>query len=143
MRKTRRVWLGLAAAAVIAIGAGFLGWSIWNRTDPTPGRDDTVVTQPEESEVDKVVEALESLKPGEPAGFDPVSWADAQDTNAILPAGTSVKVIDGSVVVTGTEATADVTVSGSGQPESRSWVFLHKVNDKWLVAGTLPLEGGS
>lgn len=67
-------------------------------------------------------------------------WSMAENPDAVLPAGATLSVDSGSVIVTGDEATVDVVMAVPGQQEIRSWVFMRRMDSEWLVYGTLPLD---
>jgi hypothetical protein len=104
------------------------------------GPGDHPAEDPESAAIDEITEVVEALSAAEPTGFDPAAWSTVTDPSAVLPSGASLEVADGTVVLQGEEASADVTMSVPGQPDTRHWAFLHRVDDAWVVYGTLPLE---
>lgn len=98
-------------------------------------------TGPEDAAVAaEVAGVVEAVRPNDPVGFDPAVLATADDAAAILPAGSRIEVRPGSTVVSGDEATVDADVVTPGAPNVPTWVFLHRVDGRWLIYGTLPLE---
>ena len=129
-----------AVAAVVVVGlagvAVATGVVIFGRGEESPSPMDHSVTSQEGA----IQRAVESLRPGDPAGFDADSWSAAVNTDQVLPPGATLAVQPDSVIVTGDEATVDVVMAVPGQPDSQSWVFLRKVSGDWVVYGSLPLE---
>lgn len=80
------------------------------------------------------------LRPDSSRGFDAASWADATDPAKVIPAGGRVVPDAKSWDIREKQATVDVSLRVPGQPAQRHWLFLHKVDGKWLVYGSFPLD---
>ena len=125
------VALALPALALIAGCTGGTD-DVGNPRPPT-------TASPEDRAVEQIIQSVSSIRPGDPAGFDPASWA-AIGGATVLPPDAALSVVDDSVQITSDVASVDVVVSVPGHAEERNWVFLRKERENWLVVATLPLE---
>ena len=140
-RQTMRPWLArLLTAGLCTIAFAPLGCSSKDAPTTSASTAPETSTTLAQNDVELVTSVVDSLKPGEPAGFDPQAWSDAVNQQAVLPPGATLTLIRDSVVVTGNEASVDVTMEVPGQPATRNWLFLHKLDGEWLIYGTLPLD---
>jgi|GEM_PF-5836377 len=133
---------GIRVGAVVGVAvllSAALGCSSGSGSRAAPSTTSTTISR-RQVEIAAATRVLESLRPGDPAGFDPAAWKDAVDPLAVLPRGAKVSVRADSWVMEGAEASADVMVSAPGVPDQRHWVFLRKNHGHWVVYGTLPLE---
>lgn len=100
----------------------------------------TVGASPEdEAAAAKVV--VEAVTPGQMQGFDPAVWDSVRNKASVLPPGASLRVVDQSFVGGGESATIDAVLSRPGEPDEKVWVFLRKMNGRWVIYRTLPLGG--
>lgn len=142
----RRSVLLVAGAVALVVVAAAVGVFVVMGSDeeaaPTTTTTTTQAPAPDPLERDRaaVVELIESLRPGSPVGFDPEVWAQAADTDAVLPEGATLEVEPDSVIVDGDTATADVVMSVPGREATRNWVFVRRLDGEWVVYGSMELE---
>jgi hypothetical protein len=94
---------------------------------------------PVDADVAAVALAIDSLTPGDPAGFAPEVLEEVDDVASILPPGATLDADAASIVVDGDAATVDATLTMPDGSTERHWVLLDRRDDAWLVVLTIPL----
>lgn len=88
-----------------------------------------------------ITEVISSISAGEPDGIDPDTWDHYSSLGAAIPEGSTLSVVDESVIVDGELATADAVLTMADGVTEDYWVFLrHDEEVGWLVTSTMKLE---
>lgn len=93
------------------------------------------------ADIGAATKVIEGVRPASPIGFEPAVWEQASDKDAVLPAGATLEVVPSTWDIRGDVASVDVTMTVPGKADQRHWLFLRRHGVRWLISGSMPLDG--